>query len=158
MINMPAGPEIAVILMLALLVLGPDQLPKAMRSFGNVMAEIRKVSSSFQEEMREALDIMETTASAKDDTAEAGSRPSSSSDRQRSDAENPAAPASDALSTGADTTEGPTPEAGAAARKTSPDGATDGATDVKAAGRTAGEPTPGESTPPVTDPADRAAG
>lgn len=59
MINMPAGPEIMVILLLALLVLGPDQLPKAMRSFGNVMSEIRKVSSSFQEEMREALEVME---------------------------------------------------------------------------------------------------
>lgn len=59
MINMPAGPEIMVILLLALLVLGPDQLPKAMRSFGNVMSEIRKVSSSFQAEMRDALEVME---------------------------------------------------------------------------------------------------
>lgn len=62
MINMPGGPEIMVILLLALLVLGPDQLPKAMRTFGNVMAEIRKVSSSFQAEMRDALDVIETAA------------------------------------------------------------------------------------------------
>jgi len=59
---MPGGPEIMVIVLLALLVLGPQQLPKAMRTFGNVMAEIRKVSSSFQAEMRSALDVIETDA------------------------------------------------------------------------------------------------
>ncbi len=50
------GPEIVVILLVALVILGPDQLPKAMRTFGNVMAEIRKVSGGFQDEMRKAMD------------------------------------------------------------------------------------------------------
>ena len=50
------GPEILVIIVVALIVLGPDQLPKAMRTFGNVMAEIRKVSDGFQSEMRNAMD------------------------------------------------------------------------------------------------------
>lgn len=50
------GPEILVILLVALVVLGPDQLPKAMRTFGNVMAEIRKVSGGFQDEMRKAME------------------------------------------------------------------------------------------------------
>src|SRR5699024_7064076 len=67
MINMPAGPEIMVILLLGLLVLGPDQLPKAMRTVGKVMSEIRKVSSSFQAEMNDALDVIETAGS---DTSE----------------------------------------------------------------------------------------
>ncbi|MGI8710633.1 MAG: twin-arginine translocase TatA/TatE family subunit, partial [Acidimicrobiales bacterium] len=40
MINMPGGPELMVIILVALIVLGPEQLPKAMRTFGNVMAEI----------------------------------------------------------------------------------------------------------------------
>jgi Tat protein translocase TatB subunit len=66
------GPEIFVILLLALVVLGPDQLPKAMRTFGNVMAEIRKVSGGFQAEMRKAmetLDDQEPTTSSGSGTA-----------------------------------------------------------------------------------------
>lgn len=56
MINMPGGPELMVIILVALIVLGPEQLPKAMRTFGNVMAEIRKVSSGFQSEIKSAMD------------------------------------------------------------------------------------------------------
>lgn len=60
------GPEILVIFLVALIVLGPQQLPKAMRTFGSVMAEVRKVSSSFQAEMRNAMDTMvDTTATEK---------------------------------------------------------------------------------------------
>lgn len=57
---MPGGPEIAVILLIALIVLGPQQLPKAMRTLGNAMAEIRKISNGFQAEMRSAMDAIET--------------------------------------------------------------------------------------------------
>ena len=60
------GPEILVIIFVALIVLGPEQLPKAMRTFGNVMGEIRKVSSGFQAEMRSAMDTIETTTKASD--------------------------------------------------------------------------------------------
>ncbi len=56
MINMPGGPEVMVIILVALIVLGPEQLPKAMRTFGTVMAEIRKVSSGFQSEIKNAMD------------------------------------------------------------------------------------------------------
>ncbi len=55
-----------VILVLALLILGPDQLPKAMRTFGNVMAEIRKVSGGFQAEMRKAMDTIDISGSDTD--------------------------------------------------------------------------------------------
>lgn len=55
------GPEILVILLVALVVLGPEQLPKAMRTFGNVMGEIRKVSSGFQSEMRNAMNAVDAT-------------------------------------------------------------------------------------------------
>ena len=41
MFNMPGGPELLVIFLVALVVIGPQQLPKAMRTFGNVMAEVR---------------------------------------------------------------------------------------------------------------------
>jgi sec-independent protein translocase protein TatB len=57
------GPEIIVILLVALLVLGPEQLPKAMRTFGTVMGEVRKVSNGFQNEMRSVMDTMDVTGS-----------------------------------------------------------------------------------------------
>lgn len=56
------GPEVLVIILVALLVLGPEQLPKAMRTFGNAMAEIRKVSNGFQSEMRAAMHAAEADA------------------------------------------------------------------------------------------------
>jgi len=59
------GPEVMVILLVALVILGPEQLPKAMRTFGNVMAEIRKVSGGFQAEMRKAMDSIEDSGSSK---------------------------------------------------------------------------------------------
>lgn len=57
------GPEIMVVLLVALVVLGPDQLPKAMRTFGNVMAQVRKVSNGFQDEMRNAMNTIESSTS-----------------------------------------------------------------------------------------------
>src|SRR5690606_33429751 len=44
-----------VILLVALIVLGPDKLPGAVRKVGQVMAEVRKVSNGFQAEMRTAM-------------------------------------------------------------------------------------------------------
>lgn len=66
MFNMPGGPELLVIFIVALVVIGPQQLPKAMRTFGNVMAEVRKVSSSFQAEIKSAMDtVVDTSATEK---------------------------------------------------------------------------------------------
>lgn len=36
------GPEILVIIVVALLVLGPDKLPSALRSIGRVMGQVKK--------------------------------------------------------------------------------------------------------------------
>lgn len=49
------GGEVLVILLVALIVLGPDKLPGAVRKVGEVVGEIRKVSSGFQAEMRTAM-------------------------------------------------------------------------------------------------------
>jgi Tat protein translocase TatB subunit len=72
MINMPGGPELMVIVLIALIVLGPQQLPKAMRTMGNVMAEIRKISSGFQTEMRNAMDSITDDAPAKPQSGHMG--------------------------------------------------------------------------------------
>ena len=55
MFNVGAG-ELLVILLIALIVLGPDKLPETARKIGNVMGELRRMSSGFQNEMRAAMD------------------------------------------------------------------------------------------------------
>jgi TatA/E family protein of Tat protein translocase len=49
------APEILVILVVALLVLGPDRLPEAARQAGRFIAEARRMSSGFQAELRDAM-------------------------------------------------------------------------------------------------------
>src|SRR5437879_10149560 len=53
---MSLGPaEILVILVVALLVLGPSKLPEAARQVGKAMAEFRRVTAGFQAEVRDAF-------------------------------------------------------------------------------------------------------
>ena len=51
-----SGSEIVFLLLIALIVLGPEKLPEAVRKFGKVYAEIKKMSTGFQSELRSALD------------------------------------------------------------------------------------------------------
>jgi sec-independent protein translocase protein TatB len=50
------GSELIIILLIALIVLGPEKLPEAVRKFGRVYGELRRMSSGFQSELRDALD------------------------------------------------------------------------------------------------------
>jgi sec-independent protein translocase protein TatB len=50
------GSEIIIILLLALVVLGPEKLPDAMRKAGQFYAELKKMSSGFQNEFRAAVE------------------------------------------------------------------------------------------------------
>ena len=50
------GPEILVILLLALIVLGPDKLPEAAKSVGRFTSEVRRMSNGFRSEMKAAFD------------------------------------------------------------------------------------------------------
>jgi sec-independent protein translocase protein TatB len=54
------GGEILVILLLALLVLGPDKLPEYARKAGRYMNEFRRLTSGFQEEFRQAMDLSDS--------------------------------------------------------------------------------------------------
>lgn len=54
------GPEILVVLIIALLVLGPNRLPQAARQMGKAMAEFRKITSGLQTEVRDAMSTLET--------------------------------------------------------------------------------------------------
>ena len=51
-----SGSEIIVILLLALVVLGPDKLPDAMRKAGKTFAELKKLSNGFQDEVRKGFE------------------------------------------------------------------------------------------------------
>jgi sec-independent protein translocase protein TatB len=82
--NVGAG-ELLVILLIALIVLGPDKLPDAARKMGNVMSELRRMSSGFQNEMRSAMDEVTRTPleTVKEDPRsepEPGTPPESKSD------------------------------------------------------------------------------
>lgn len=55
MFNIQGG-ELIIVLLLALVVLGPEKLPQAMRKAGQFYAELRKMSSGFQEEFKAAMD------------------------------------------------------------------------------------------------------
>lgn len=50
------GGEMLAVLLLALIVLGPERLPKVARQAGAVMRQLRQMSSGFQEELRSAFD------------------------------------------------------------------------------------------------------
>ncbi|MFO7279430.1 MAG: Sec-independent protein translocase protein TatB [Thermoanaerobacterales bacterium] len=50
------GGELLVILLIALIVLGPERLPHGARQVGRALGELRRISSSFQQELREALE------------------------------------------------------------------------------------------------------
>lgn len=50
------GSEIIIILLLALVVLGPEKLPDAVRRFSQTYSELKKMGSGFQSELKSALD------------------------------------------------------------------------------------------------------
>jgi Tat protein translocase TatB subunit len=54
MLNLGTG-ELLVIFLVALIVLGPNKLPDAARQMGRMVAELRRMSNGFQDEMREAM-------------------------------------------------------------------------------------------------------
>jgi sec-independent protein translocase protein TatB len=51
-----SGSEIVFLLLIALVVLGPERLPDAMRRFGKTYSEVKKMSAGFQSELKSALD------------------------------------------------------------------------------------------------------
>ena len=51
-----SGSEMIFLLLLALIVLGPEKLPDAVRKFGKAYSEFKKMSTGFQSELKTALD------------------------------------------------------------------------------------------------------
>lgn len=95
--------EILVILVVALLVLGPERLPEAARQVGRFLGEIRRIGGGLQAELR---DVMDAPAQVLNPQATA---------TQQAAAETPAPGAPPGPGLGVDPPEPPT------ARPTSPD-------------------------------------
>lgn len=69
------GMELLVIALVALVVLGPDKLPGAIRQFGQVLGEVRRISQGFQTDLKGALAEAERDAEAARGADAAGPSP-----------------------------------------------------------------------------------
>ena len=73
------GGEIIVILLLAMLVLGPDKLPSTAKKVGKFLHEVRRMTSGFEQEVRRAMDF-ENIDSGDQESKSPSSKATSSSD------------------------------------------------------------------------------
>jgi sec-independent protein translocase protein TatB len=64
-LNVGTG-ELLMILLVALVVLGPEKLPEAARKLGNVSRELRRMSHGLQDEIRSAIDTTPTPGDESD--------------------------------------------------------------------------------------------
>ena len=105
------GGEIIVILLIALIVLGPDKLPSAARQAGKYLNEFRRMSSGFQSEFRSAMDVLPDVKSSTSFTAAPPSTPTATPASTATDAaptnSTVTPPATSASDTTTDTTTGP---------------------------------------------------
>jgi sec-independent protein translocase protein TatA len=91
-------PELLVILVVALVVLGPKRLPEVAKALGKGLAEFRRATSDLTEELRGAQTMIEREARETQRAAKqpAAGRPLPTGVEQRGAAADPAAPASPA--------------------------------------------------------------
>jgi Tat protein translocase TatB subunit len=59
------GGGVLVILLLGLLVLGPERLPEFARKIGKFLTDVKRMSRSFQEELRSAVEDPEIESKAR---------------------------------------------------------------------------------------------
>ena len=128
------GLEVVVILLVALVVLGPKKLPDAARQVGRALTELKRISGGFQKEMREAMQdpIVEAESRAKGARVVASDSPTKTADAAETDSTGTDATETD--STGTDATE--TDSTGTDATATDSAGTDATATDSAAADNT----------------------
>ena len=69
------GGELLVIGLVALIVLGPQRLPDAARQAGKVLADLRRLSTGFQDELKGAFSDSEVAVGRRDLAEPAGTAP-----------------------------------------------------------------------------------
>lgn len=90
-------PELLVILVVALLVLGPKRLPEVAKALGKGLAEFRRATSDLTDELRGAQTMIEKEAREADRAArQASSRPLPTGVEQRAEPPQPAPATADA--------------------------------------------------------------
>jgi sec-independent protein translocase protein TatB len=142
------GSEIIIILLLALVVLGPEKLPDAIKKFNQTYGELKKMGSGFQSELKSALDEPMREMRQTGDMIRDAADPSNYSDPAPAQTPPPNSAGVEVLpltADGADTAEGADTANLADSVDPSPGPAVDGFVPV-------GDP--GEPTDPVPDPAD----
>ena len=77
--------ELAVILLVALVVFGPNKLPEVARQAGKAMRTFRKISNSFRDEIRDAMAQPVEQDSAESDPTDSSPASSSPAGSSRSD-------------------------------------------------------------------------
>jgi sec-independent protein translocase protein TatB len=150
-----SGVEFMVILLVALIVLGPEKLPDAVRKTGRVVGELRKMSSGFQAELRDAFDepyrdVKGTVDSARQTLKDTANSVTSGFDT-KSVSSSPAAkpaPSAPAPELGADSPDSG-PSAASAPEAAAPEGEGEAA---QLAPDDSTEPTPASPVPPGTPP------
>jgi sec-independent protein translocase protein TatB len=66
------GGEVLVILVLALVVLGPDKLPSAARAFGKHLGDFRRISGGFRAEIANAMNLESSAPASTTEPAPVG--------------------------------------------------------------------------------------
>jgi sec-independent protein translocase protein TatB len=114
MFNLGGG-EILVILLLALIVLGPQRLPDAARKLGSAIGEVRRMATGFQTEIKAAFDEADLTPGSTRQTSATTTSATASSRERPASALKPPAGADDdsAPAAGADDVSAPAGPAGA---------------------------------------------
>lgn len=75
------GPEILVIIVVAILILGPDKLPNALRMFGRTMGEVKKYQDMAKTEIDKAMkEVPDVSLDSKTSTPELKKSVTSESD------------------------------------------------------------------------------
>lgn len=114
-------PELLVILVVALVVLGPKRLPEVAKALGKGLAEFRRATSDLTEELRGAQTMIEREARDVDRAArQAASRPLPTGVTQRGPAGPTGPPAAEPAAAPADAAAAPPPAAPAEAAPAAP--------------------------------------
>ena len=119
------GSELVIILLLALVVLGPEKLPDAMRKLGNFYGQMKKMSTSFQQEFKSAVDEpmreVRETANMLRDSADFRKLATGDRPEKPKSAEMAATPAADSAADAASDASAPEPASAPVAADSPPD-------------------------------------